>query len=120
MAKEVGNPYGETERERAFYKKGVDAGKEHQNPSPATLGLIQKMENKIDKVEEKVNEALIGIAKLPEVLSDKFKCDFAGKWVENDVRKIVDKQEKRSYEWMKLAAMTLVGFLSSYILMKLK
>ena len=63
------------------YNKGFEAGKNHQTPSPLTLEMFKRMEEKMDKLENKINEIALSIAALPEKLLDKCDARYAPKEV---------------------------------------
>jgi len=70
----------------SIYNKGIKQGQEHQNPSPKTLEIFKIMEDKMDKLEEKINSIAIDIAHLPEKIIDKCDTKYASKETEGIVK----------------------------------
>jgi hypothetical protein len=54
----------------------------HTQPSEKTLEMFNNMNDKIDNLKDEISNIKIDIAKLPEVLVEKFDCKYASKKTE--------------------------------------
>ena len=71
------------------YSLGFEAGQKHQTSSPMTIKMFQNMEDKIDKLEEKINQIAIDIVKLPEKIFEKSDEKYASKLTEKVVYTLI-------------------------------
>lgn len=83
--------------------------------------LREELMQEIKDIKKSVGCIEIQIAKLPEVLSDKFDSKYAGKAIETNVNELSkkveslkEKSEQRNYEWLKYLIMLGVGALLAY------
>lgn len=66
-----------------------------------------KQDNKDIKIS--IQGIELSIAELPKTLSDEFDKRYASKSVEEEVEKIKEKAEDRTYEWLKWFIVSIVG-----------
>lgn len=81
----------------------------------ATSKIIME---KIDKLYDAVNDVKLLVAKLPEEIFNKADTKYASKEVEEEVKDIKEKQERRNYEWLKYLATALITLALSYFFFK--
>jgi predicted nuclease with TOPRIM domain len=98
------------------YNKGIIEGMKHTAPSPDTIKLIKKMEDKLDKISNKITEIEVKIAGLPERLLEKTDGKYACKETEKKLEELSDTMEQRNYEWLKYGITAILGAAMAYIM----
>jgi hypothetical protein len=112
-----------------IYRAGYNEGIIHQEPSKETKIFMEKTGNDITQMKldiQQLKDNTKGIAEdLGELkldVKDFIKCadnKYAGKWVEDEMKKHEDNASNRSYDWLKWLVMfgvaTLVSVLINHI-----
>ena len=65
--------------------------------------------DKFDLLKKEINEVNLTLAVLPEKLMEKMDGKYAGKYLEDKVEKIKEKQEQRTYDWLKYMVGTFIA-----------
>lgn len=77
--------------------------------------LREELMQEIKTISKDVQDIKISIASLPEALSEKFDTKYASKALEDDVKRLKEKNEQRNYDWLKYVIMLGVGALLAYL-----
>lgn len=79
------------------------------DPDYKINNLREELMNEIRTLSKDVSDIRVDIASLPKLLADEFDKRYASKSVEEEVEKIKEKAEDRTYEWLKWFIMSIVG-----------
>ena len=77
-----------------------------------------KIMEKLDSFSEKLEKMALELAKLPDVLSQRFDERYAVKSTEEEVYELKEKMENRNYEWLKYLVGIVVGVALAYLGLK--
>jgi hypothetical protein len=97
-------PEIQTTRDFEMYQRGYEskAAKFHAKPSPQTLELFKKMDDKIDKIFDAIGSIHVELAKIPERIFDKADDRYAAKEIEKKLNDLCDERTHRDFDWLKI------------------
>lgn len=77
-----------------------------------------KIMEKLDSFSDKLEKMALELAKLPDILSQRFDERYAVKSTEEEVYELKEKMENRNYGWLKYLVGIIVGVVLTYLGLK--
>jgi cupin superfamily acireductone dioxygenase involved in methionine salvage len=77
-----------------------------------------KIMEEFNQIKNKLSGLEVKLAELPEKLIEKMDGKYSGKYLESEVKSIKDKQEQRTYDWVKYSIVTFVGVIITILMMR--